>query len=60
MPNIKDWSKSDVTTFAELVGINVTFEGYGFVKEFSINKNTVIDKSSTLHVVLEPKYIKSE
>ena len=60
MPNIKDWSKSDVTTFAELVGINVTFEGYGFVKEFSINKNTVIDKSSTLHVVLEPKYINSE
>ena len=56
MINIKDWSRSDVTTFACLTGIDVSFEGYGYAKTSSIKIGEVLSKGTKLVVGLEPKY----
>lgn len=60
MPNIKDWSRSDTEVFANLINLKVTFDGYGYVKDFSIKAGDKIDEKSTLTVTLEPKYKSSE
>ena len=41
-----------------MVGLDVTFEGYGYVKSYSIPKGTKINKGDLLEVVLESKYWK--
>lgn len=56
MPDITGWSRGDVQTLSTLLGINVEFSGYGYVKKYSIKKDTVIDKSTTLEVTLEEKF----
>jgi penicillin-binding protein 2B len=56
MPNIEGWSRSEVMTFANLIGLKVTFDGYGYVTKYSIAKNSIIDTSNTLEVTLEQKY----
>ena len=56
MPNIKGWSRSEIMTFANMVGLDVNFTGYGYAKEFTIPKGTVIDGSITLEVRLESKF----
>ena len=56
MVDIKDWSRNDVLSYAKLINLNVVFNGFGYVKEYSINKNSEIDLSKTLEVTLEPKY----
>ena len=56
MISIKDWSRSDVTTFASLTGIDVSFEGYGYAKTSSIKIGEVLSKGTKLVVGLEPKY----
>ena len=60
MPDIKDWSRSDVSIFANFIGLKTSFEGYGYVKEYSIKKDTEINIKDTLKVVLENKYKKEE
>ena len=60
MPDIKGWSRSEVETMCKLLGLEVTFEGYGYVTKYSIEKDTVIDFSETLEVKLETKYKEEE
>lgn len=57
MPNIKNWSRSDVTTFASMINLKVNFEGYGYVSDFDIKKDSIIESNSTLNVTLKSKYI---
>ena len=56
MINIKGWSRSDVSTFARMVNLDVSFDGYGYVKTYSIKEGTLLDKSSKLDVTLEPVF----
>ncbi len=56
MPNLKNWSKKDVMTYAQLTGLEVTYEGNGYVKEQSIKKGSVITKKSKLKIKLKEKY----
>ena len=56
MEDITGWSRSEVETYAKLIGLSVTFDGYGYVKTFSIEKDKPIKQGDTLEVVLETKY----
>lgn len=56
MEDITGWSRSDVVTYCDLLGIDVLFEGYGYVKEFSIEENTEINSDMVLTVKMEVKY----
>ncbi len=52
MPDIKDWTTSEVISFCNLIGLKYNFTGFGRVKEYSIAKDTIIDLNSTLEVSL--------
>ena len=54
MIKIKGWSRNDVSTFANMVGLDVNYDGYGYVKTYSIKEGTLLDKTSKLEVTLEP------
>ncbi len=56
MPDITGWSRSDVSTFASLINLKVTFEGYGYVKSYSFKNNNSINIEETLTVKLESMY----
>lgn len=56
MIDIKGWSRSDVSTYANLTGLDVTFDGYGYVKTYSIKSGTELVNGSKLEVALEPKF----
>ena len=56
MQDITGWSRNEIDTYAKLINLNVTFNGFGYAKEYSINKNSIIDTSKILEVTLEPKY----
>ena len=56
MVDITGWSRNEVSTYAKLLGLDVSFEGYGYVKEFNIQKDTIIDKNVKLEVKLETKF----
>ena len=56
MPDISGWSRNDVQILASLIGIEVNFNGYGYVKSYSIKKDTIIEKGTSLDVTLETKY----
>ncbi len=56
MIDIKGWSRSDVSTYANLTGLDVTFDGYGYVKTYSIKSGTELVNGSKLEVSLEPKF----
>ncbi len=60
MLNIKDWSRSEVNMYANFLGINVIFEGTGYVDEFSIKKDTEITEDMILTVKLKPKFVDDE
>ena len=54
IPNIRGWSRADTITLATLLNIEVNFEGYGYVSEY-----TFVDNK--LNVILNDKYsIKKE
>ena len=59
MPNIKGWSRSEVTTLANMLDLNTSFIGYGYVVKSSIKEGDSIE-SDTLEVELEDKYKKEE
>ncbi len=59
MPNIKGWSRSEVTTLANMLNLNTSFIGYGYVVKSSIKEGDSIE-SDTLEVELEDKYKKEE
>lgn len=56
MPDITLWSRSDVVSFCNLVNINVSFEGLGYVKTYNIKKDSVIKINDNLKVKLEKKF----
>ncbi len=54
IPNIRGWSRADTLTLTSLLNIEVNFEGYGYVSEY-----TFVDNK--LNVILNDKYsIKKE
>lgn len=53
MPNIKKWSYKDVTLLCDLIDIECTFEGYGYVASQSILTNELLTNDSKLHVILK-------
>ncbi len=55
MPDIKGWSRSEVNTLSNLLNINTSYIGYGYVTKSSINSGEVLNNSS-LEVELENKY----
>ena len=59
MPNIKGWSRNEVSTLAGLLNLNTSFVGYGYVVNSSISEGTVVN-GGTLEVELEVKYKKEE
>ncbi len=59
MPNIKGWSRSEVITLSNLLNINPTFIGYGYVINSSIPEGSDIN-GTTIEVELKDKYDKEE
>ena len=57
MLDIKGWSRSEVNTYAQFLGIDVIFDGTGYVTEFSIEKDTEITEDMILNVTLNPKFV---
>ena len=52
MPNINNWSRYDVIKLCEFMGIECSFEGYGYVVSQNINEGTMIDQNSKLEILL--------
>lgn len=55
MPNLTGYSLSEVKTLCNLIGINFTYEGSGYVNSQSIVENTQVTSDLTLHVTLSHK-----
>lgn len=55
IPNLTNWSLKEVKTFANLVNIDLTTEGMGFVYEQSIESNKVVKENDKLTVKLKSK-----
>ncbi|SYV99247.1 Penicillin-binding protein 2B [Oenococcus oeni] len=53
MPNMKGWSISDVSTFASLTGIKLSYSGAGKVVSQSISAKSTIKKGENLGVKLQ-------
>ena len=53
MPNLTNWSLNDVKTYANLIGITLEYNGYGYVTSQSIAAGTIIDLNQTLNILLE-------
>lgn len=56
MLNIKGWSRSDVISYANFLGIDVIFEGNGYVSDFNVKVGEEITNDTILNVKLEPKF----
>lgn len=56
MPNMSGWSTSEINEYANLIGMKVEYNGYGFCKTQSISAGSKIDASTKLKVTLKPKY----
>lgn len=54
LPDLTGWSRSDVLRLAELTGINVSFEGEGYVSEQSLPQNAYIETGMELFITLSP------
>lgn len=57
IPNFTGWSKKDVKTYLDLIGISYTMEGTGYLTMQSIAENTPVGPETQIHIVFEPKYI---
>lgn len=53
IPSLKDWSKRDVLTLANMLEIDVQFTGHGYVTEQSIKRGTEIKEDMVLEITLE-------
>ena len=56
VPNFTGWSMGNVKKFFELSHLTYTSEGYGYVKEQSIEPGTVIDKNAEIKLIFYNKY----
>lgn len=52
MPDMKGWSSSEVTTFASILNIPLTINGYGYVASTNIPAGGIIDSTTELVVDL--------
>ena len=52
MPNMSNWSRYEVIKFCEIVGIDYSFDGFGYVASQNIPEGTKIDESTKLEVLL--------
>lgn len=52
MPNMSNWSRYDVIKYSQLIGMNYSFDGYGYVVSQSISAGTKIDDKSNLEILL--------
>lgn len=55
VPNMKGWSYKETNLFCEFVGLNCTFDGYGYVDSQSLSIGTSITKNTQLHIILKSK-----
>lgn len=55
MPSIIGWSKKDVQTLCNMLSINCTFNGYGYVTSQSIKEGTTLNNDLKLDVALSDK-----
>ena len=53
MPDMRGWSRKEVTAFWELTGIEITLDGSGYVTEQSIDVGENIGVGSEIYVKLE-------
>lgn len=53
MPDVTNWSISDIKIFANLTNINLNIEGNGYVKTQSIEVGAPLTKDSELNVTLQ-------
>lgn len=56
LSNMIGWSRNDVNHYADLIGLKVIYNGYGFVTSMSKPSGSEINLSETLEVTLEQKY----
>ena len=56
MPNMTGWSRSDVLSYFNLVGIKVNITGDGYVTSQSVRKNTTITTDMEVTIELKDKY----
>lgn len=54
LPDLTGWSKSDVLKLSELTGVEVTFEGEGFVNSQNLPPQSFIESETKLTVTLSP------
>lgn len=52
MPDITGWSRNEIIKLFDLLNISYTINGYGFVTEQSIEKNTIITNDMNIEVSL--------
>lgn len=53
--NIEGWSRNDLVEYGKILGVNFTFNGYGFATNTNIQNREVV-KGETIEVTLSPKY----
>ena len=56
MPNMTGWSRSEVLSYFNLVGIKVNINGDGYVSSQSVKKYTTINKEMEVTIELKDKY----
>ena len=56
LENMIGWSKKDVTTYLDLMGINYSSDGTGYLVSQSIEANTEITEDTSIELKFEPKY----
>ena len=55
IPNMLGWSRSEVTSYAKLANFDVSFTGFGYVTNQSVEPNTIITKKMKVSFVLNEK-----
>lgn len=52
MPDVTGWSSSEVMSFCNLIGLKYKLNGFGTVKDYNIEKDSIIDLSKILEINL--------
>lgn len=57
LPNLKGWSRKEILQLFELLGINYTINGYGYVVSQNVGAGTIINKDMIVEINLENKIL---
>ena len=52
MPDMTGWSSSEVMSFCNLIGLKYKLNGFGIVKDYNIEKDSIIDLNKILEINL--------